>query len=96
MFAVDDLFKEQPLLLVDIRVVQRNARKRVTTISGLPENLDFDKVIKVLKKSLNCSGTIKEDDGKHLQLSGDQRQAVAQFLVEQKICTSKEIKIHGA
>lgn len=92
----DEFLKEHSSLRVDIRVVQRNARKRVTTISGLPENLDFEKVTKALKKMLNCSGTTKEDEGTHIQLSGDQRSRVSSFLVEQKICTRAEIHVHGA
>lgn len=92
----DEFLKEQAPLRIDIRVVQRNARKRITTISGLPANLDFEKVLKVLKKMLNCAGTTKEDDGIHIQLSGDQRLRVAGFLVEQKICTKSDIHLHGA
>lgn len=95
----DSLFKgEEPLLRVDIRVVQRNAKKRITTISGLPAKLDYEKVNKALKKMLNCSGSVKDDEegNRHIQLSGDQRYQVSNFLVDQGICTKAEVFIHGA
>eukprot|EP00178_Gracilaria_changii_P007770 TRINITY_DN2428_c0_g1_i1.p1 TRINITY_DN2428_c0_g1~~TRINITY_DN2428_c0_g1_i1.p1 ORF type:complete len:127 (-),score=24.81 TRINITY_DN2428_c0_g1_i1:102-482(-) len=82
---------------VHIRVQQRNARKTLTTVQGLDPKLDFKKVLKAFKKGFSCNGTIidDEDKGKILQLQGDQRQVVAQFLTGEGIVNKDHIKIHG-
>lgn len=83
---------------VDIRVVQRKARKYITTCSGLPNELDYDKVLSALKSLHHCSGCIRVDkdtEGKVLQLTGDQREAIKSFLVEQGIVAAESIRVHG-
>lgn len=82
---------------VHIRVQQRNARKTLTTVQGLDPKLDFKKVLKAFKKGFSCNGTIidDEDKGKILQLQGDQRTVVAQFLTGEGIVNKDHIKIHG-
>lgn len=69
---------------VHIRVQQRNGRKSLTTVQGLPQKLDKKKVLKALKKDFCCNGTVVEDSelGSILQLQGDQRKNVSQFLIE--------------
>ena len=44
-----------------------------------------------------CNGTVIEDEeqGKVLQLQGDQRKNVSAFLLENKICKKDQIKVHG-
>lgn len=46
----------------------------------------------------NCNGTIVEesDEGRIIQLTGDQRQGVAKFFTEEGIAARENIKIHGA
>jgi translation initiation factor SUI1 len=83
---------------VDIRVVQRKARKYVTTCAGLPEELNFNKVLSALKQSLQCGGSIqvdKETELKILVLNGDKRQGLVDFLTAQKIVTKDNIVVHG-
>lgn len=69
---------------VHIRVQQRNGRKSLTTVQGLPQRLDKKKILKALKKDFCCNGTVVEDSelGSILQLQGDQRKNVSQFLIE--------------
>ena len=45
----------------------------------------------------NTSGQVKQDKemGKVIQLQGDMRKQVAEFLLEEGISTSKEIRLHG-
>lgn len=84
---------------VHIRIQQRNARKSVTTISGLPQTLEFTKLLRDLKKRFCCNGKVTDtatDNGKAIQLQGDQRQRTVQFLVEEKIVQREQIKVHGA
>ncbi|KAJ1998920.1 Eukaryotic translation initiation factor eIF-1 [Coemansia thaxteri] len=84
--------------VVHIRIQQRNGRKTLTTIQGLSDALDLKKILKYLKKELACNGTIVDDEeyGMIVQLSGDQRAFVSEFLLEQEIILKKSnIKIHG-
>jgi len=82
---------------IHIRIQQRNGRKTLTTVQGLPSQLDFQKVLKAFKKQFCCNGTIVEDPelGKVIQLQGDQRNNVFQFLVDEGICKKNLVKIHG-
>ena len=90
----DDLFEKH---VIHIRVQQRNGRKTLTTIQGIPVDLDQKKMVKYFKKEFACNGTIVKDtdDMEIIQLSGDQREKVKQFLVDQEICQSDEVKVHG-
>lgn len=82
---------------IHLRVQQRNGRKTLTTIQGIPAELDQKKLLKAFKKVFACNGTIVEDDelGEVIQLQGDHRAKVQQFLVEERICTKDQIKVHG-
>eukprot|EP00884_Botryococcus_braunii_P001159 jgi/Botrbrau1/11043/Bobra.92_2s0014.1 len=82
---------------VHIRVQQRNGKKSLTTIQGLEKNFDYKKVLKAFKKEFCCNGTVVEDEelGNVIQLQGDQRKNVSQFLVQNKIAKKDLIKIHG-
>lgn len=82
---------------VHIRLQKRNARKSICTVEGLSENINFKRVLKHLKKKLCCNGCIVEDKtaGKVLQLQGDQRAAVAKFLIEEQLVSRNNLQIHG-
>ncbi|KAI9021580.1 putative translation initiation factor SUI1 [Phycomyces nitens] len=82
---------------VHLRIQQRNGRKTITTFQGLPKAYDSKKILKVFTKKFACSGTIVDDEelGEVLQLSGDQRTKIAEFLVAEEIAKKSEIKIHG-
>mmetsp|Transcript_13776 Transcript_13776/g.46488 ORF Transcript_13776/g.46488 Transcript_13776/m.46488 type:complete len:111 (-) Transcript_13776:4-336(-) len=82
---------------VHLRVQARNGRKSITTVQGLAEDLDVKKICKAFKKLFNCNGAVQEDDemGKVIQLSGDQRQNVRGFLLDQEICSESQIVVHG-
>ena len=83
--------------LVHVRVQQRNGRKCITTVQGLNQQLDLKKILKAIKKSKCCNGTVVEDDemGQVLQFQGDQRDACVSFLVENELVTKDKIKKHG-
>ncbi|KAG2184666.1 hypothetical protein INT43_000579 [Umbelopsis isabellina] len=87
----------QPTGYIHIRIQQRNGRKTVTTLQGLPKEFDAKKILKVFKKEFACNGTVVDDEemGQVLQLSGDQRIKIAEFLVSQEIAKKSDIKIHG-
>ena len=87
---------------IHIRSQQRNGRKRWTTVQGIPDRMlgkrvNFDKVLKALKKSFKTNGTLVTDDelGTILQLQGDFRGEVGDFLLDQGFCDKDHLKIHG-
>ncbi|KAL4067853.1 eukaryotic translation initiation factor 1 [Scleroderma citrinum] len=79
-----------------IRIQQRNGRKTLTTLQGLPKEYDPKKLLKAFKKEFACNGTVVEDTemGEVIQLQGDQRVKISNFLVENGMDKST-IKVHG-
>ncbi|KAF2802976.1 translation initiation factor SU [Mytilinidion resinicola] len=85
---------------IHIRIQQRNGRKTLTTVQGLPKKFDQKKILKVIKKKFACNGTIVVDTemGEVIQLQGDQRKDVQDFLTDKKEglgLDAKDIKVHG-
>lgn len=83
--------------LVHIRVLQRNGKKNITLIENLDSLLDIKKILKYIKKVFNCNGSIIADINNRLviQLQGDQRLKMRQFLISENICKEDTIKLHG-
>jgi len=85
--------------IVHIRIQQRNGKKCLTLVQGLPEKLNLKKVLQFFKHKFCCNGTIVDDEKsgqKILQMQGDQRVSVADFLESEKIVPKDQIKVHGA
>lgn len=82
---------------VHVRVQQRNGRKCITTLQGLADDLDTKRILKAFKKNFSCNGAIVKDEelGEIIQLSGDQRTNIRDFLVDQQICTEAQVVLHG-
>ncbi|KAJ4412744.1 Eukaryotic translation initiation factor eIF-1 [Didymella pomorum] len=85
---------------IHIRIQQRNGRKTLTTVQGLPKKFDQKKILKVIKKQFACNGTVVADTemGEVIQLQGDQRKDVQDFLTNKKDglgLDAKTIKVHG-
>ena len=80
------------------RTQQRNGRKSLTTIQGINPKINKKVILKECKKKFNCNGTIVDDPelGQVIQLQGDQRKLVAQFLIDEKIAKKDVIKVHGS
>eukprot|EP00457_Paulinella_chromatophora_P008375 gb/GEZN01008406.1/.p1 GENE.gb/GEZN01008406.1/~~gb/GEZN01008406.1/.p1 ORF type:complete len:153 (+),score=10.96 gb/GEZN01008406.1/:124-582(+) len=83
--------------IVHIRNQQRSGRKSLTLISGLPDDLNLQKMVKVMRKMFNTNGTIlKDDEGLEvIQIQGDRRKDALEFLVKYKIADKECIKVHG-
>ncbi|ORY30002.1 translation initiation factor SUI1-domain-containing protein [Naematelia encephala] len=92
---------------IHIRLQQRNGRKTVTTIQGVPKKYDPKKLVKAMKKEFACNGTVlssldssdeespvpgKEDFGKVLHLQGDHRVKAREFLIARGLVSEKEAK----
>jgi translation initiation factor 1 len=98
--ANDEGATKQTQNYIHIRIQQRNGRKTLTTVQGLPKKFDQKKILKVIKKQFACNGTIVADDemGEVIQLQGDQRKDVQEFLIDKKEGLGldvKTIKVHG-
>ncbi|KAF2866080.1 translation initiation factor SUI1 [Massariosphaeria phaeospora] len=98
--ATGDSAKAQSQNYIHIRIQQRNGRKTLTTVQGLPKKFDQKKILKVIKKKFACNGTVVADSemGEVIQLQGDQRKDVQDFLTDKKEglgLDQKTIKVHG-
>ena len=82
---------------VHVRIQARNRRKCILTVQGLDDDLDLKKICKFLRKHLKCNGAVVTDKthGDIIQLQGDHRETVKKFLVDNEICTSEQVIIHG-
>lgn len=82
---------------IHIRIQQRNGRKTLTTVQGLPKNFDPKRILKTLKKEFSTNGNIVTDEhmGEVIQMQGDQRQKVSDFIIKELGVDKKVIKIHG-
>ena len=74
---------------ISLRITKRNAKKCVTSIVGLQGDSESLKTIcKDLKRKLHCQGSITNDEefGTVIDLTGDQRSGIVQYLVDTGIC----------
>ncbi|MCO5583613.1 hypothetical protein L7F22_037526 [Adiantum nelumboides] len=60
------------------------SRKSLTTVQGLKKEFNYTKILKDFKEEFCCNGTVVQDPelGQVIQLQGDQRKNVSQFLVQ--------------
>lgn len=83
--------------LVHIRIQQRNGRKTLTTVQGLSAEYDLKKIVRACKKEFACNGTVIEhpEYGEVLQLQGDQRENICQWLTKSGLAKPDQLKVHG-
>ncbi|XP_039249641.1 eukaryotic translation initiation factor 1-like [Styela clava] len=83
--------------VIHIRIQQRNGRKTLTTVQGIGEDYDKKKIIKKCKKEFACNGTVVDhpEYGEVVQLQGDQRYKISEFLVKVGIAKQDQLKLHG-
>lgn len=81
--------------IVHIRNQQRNGKKSITIVEGLPSNLNYTKIAKHMSKLFATNASIIKGSNKIIKLNGDFRILVSKFLVEHSICDKDKIKIHG-
>ena len=87
----------QLLEAVHIRIQQRNGKKVITIIQGLDAKIPRKELIKKFKTMYACGGHIAHDDefGEVIQLTGDQRLKVRDYLVANGMVEAHNIEIHG-
>ena len=93
----EDIEQQLNIKKVVIQVQRRNGRQCFTIVSDIAEDLDSHKICRYLKKTLNCGGNILKDKelGEIMRLTGDQKQAVIDFFIEQEIYKGDEIIVKG-
>ncbi|ODN75100.1 translation initiation factor SUI1 [Cryptococcus amylolentus CBS 6039] len=47
---------------IHIRLQQRNGRKTLTTIQGIPSKFNHNKILKAMKKEFACNGTVHKPE----------------------------------
>ena len=82
---------------IHLHFVKRNARQSLTSVRGMPDDLDLKKLTKHFKKAWCCNGSTKNNPeyGDIIQLQGDHRRDIFKFLIEEGIAVKEDIKIHG-
>eukprot|EP00045_Choanoeca_perplexa_P021242 m.5997 g.5997 ORF g.5997 m.5997 type:complete len:112 (-) comp8111_c0_seq1:73-408(-) len=82
---------------IHIRIQQRSGRKTLTTVQGISPDYDQRRLVKAFKKEFACNGTVAShpEYGEVIQLQGDQRKVVFDFLSQVGIAKKDQIKVHG-
>lgn len=83
--------------LIKISVNTRGTKKFITFIKGLDEDLNFKKILTALKKTYNCNGSILKDKEELniIQLNGDHKKNVFEFLIANELATEDDIILSG-
>ena len=83
---------------VHIRIKKRTMRKFITIVEGLHQIFtdkdDLERFAKKLRKTLNCAVSIDKETN-NLTIQGDHRETIKKMLVDYKIVSEDNIKIHG-
>ncbi|NWU12548.1 EIF1 factor, partial [Cephalopterus ornatus] len=93
----DDLLPAGTEDYIHIRIQQRNGRKTLTTVQGIADDYEGGGFFVSLPQKFACNGTVIEhpEYGEVIQLQGDQRKNICQFLVEIGLAKDDQLKVHG-
>ena len=82
---------------VTISVERRNGKKCITNVIGMADDLDLNKILSYLKKTYSCNGSILKDNihGEIMSFSGDQKENIYNFLVNEQIYSTDDIIVKG-
>jgi translation initiation factor SUI1 len=82
---------------VTITVDKRGGKKCITNVIGMADDLDLHKILSYLKKKHNCSGSILKDEkyGEIMSFTGDQKENIYNFLINEQIYNKEDIIVKG-
>lgn len=82
---------------VHIRIQQRTGKKVITIIQGLDSKISHKDLIKKFKTMYACGGHIAQDKefGEVIQLTGDQRFKVRDYLLDNSLVEADKVELHG-
>jgi translation initiation factor SUI1 len=90
----NDIFENSK---VTITVEKRGGKRFITNVIGMAEDLDLNKILSYLKKNHNCSGSIIKDEkyGEVMSFTGDQKENIYNFLINEQIYSKEDIIVKG-
>lgn len=82
---------------VTISVEKRNGKKCITNVIDMADDLDLPRILSYLKKKYNCNGSILKDEkhGEIMSFTGDQKENIYNFLIQEEIYKKEDIIIKG-
>lgn len=82
---------------VTISIRQRNGRQCITNVIGMANDLDLKKILTYIKRTYNCNGSIIKDSnyGEIMTFTGDQKENIYNFLIDQEIYNKEDIIVKG-
>lgn len=94
MNEIDEEFEKTK---ITIFVKNRTGRKLQTSIWGWGPEYDLEKILKHFQKKFHCTGSIINDEefGSVIKLTGNHKVPVYEFLVNEEICTKRDIVLKG-
>jgi translation initiation factor 1 (eIF-1/SUI1) len=86
--------------IVSVRVMQRNARKFITTIEDIPDKFlikeKLDTFLITLRNSIASRATLKEKNNiKYIEVSGNKIEIIVAVLKNYLKCSDDMIRVHG-
>lgn len=95
--SIEDKWLDLPF--IHLRVRKRTTRKSITIVEGIePYISDIKELSKIWKKLFAGAATVKHDkatDTKVVQLQGDVRKKIYDYLLSNNITSKEKIKLHG-
>jgi len=92
-----------PLRVSKIHIrTQQMGKKWITTIEGLDDDLDLERIARAIKKSLHCAASVdsNKEGAEFIKLQGNQREFLREWLVVNEVLTEREAQdrliLHGA
>jgi translation initiation factor 1 len=82
---------------VIISLEKRNGKKCTTNVINMADDLDLEKISSYIKKTYNCNGSIIKDEkhGEIMTFSGDQKENIYYFLIDEQIYDKEDIIVKG-
>jgi len=98
--AFNSNFNNERTNKIHIRIQQKRKDKYLTIIQDLDDDLDFKRICNDMRRKFSCNGNVVNDKefGEIIQLQGDQRTNVKEWLIQNEILTTKDLHrvvIHG-
>lgn len=88
MDAPVDIFKNSGK--IHLWYKEFSKRRCITSIEGLDNDLDLEKICRHMRRAFSCNGTVIDE--KIIQLQGDHREVIPIWLVSNEVLTEKEAK----
>lgn len=99
-YALDTADKVTEKHKIHIRF-QKTGPRSITILEGMEEDLDLKRISRAMKKAFHCDCVVLKDKAGEdiLQLQGDHREKIRDWLIAQEIVNAKDAKeqivLHG-